>query len=109
MVGPDHFASVEPSELKQIVKVIRRVSEAFGTDKKILTPEEEKNIHYMRRSLHLKKDKKEGDLLNKEDIKITRPFDGIDPWSIYEVIGKILKRSKDENDPLKWEDVSWRL
>ena len=40
MVGPDHKASMEPNELKQLVKSIRNVEQAIGEGRKICTREE---------------------------------------------------------------------
>ena len=40
MEGPDHRASIEPHELKQMVKSIRNVEKAIGEFKKVCTPGE---------------------------------------------------------------------
>lgn len=105
MEGPDHFASLEPNELRKMVDGIRNVEEAFGNRIKNISEEEEKNIFFMRRSIHLNKDVKKGDLLTKELIKITRPFDGIEPWLIDRILNKKFNKNKNENEEIQWDDI----
>jgi len=82
MEGPDHFASLEPNELKKMVKAIRNVEKAFGIKRKKITDNEKKNILYMRRSIHTSVDIKTGEEIKDNNIKITRPFNGIESWYI---------------------------
>jgi N-acetylneuraminate synthase len=105
MIGPDHFASLEPDELKKMVNAIRIVESALGTYEKIIPKEEKKNIFFMRRSIHLNKNMKKGEIIQNENIQILRPYVGIEPWLIDQVIGKELKKDKIKNEPLEWEDV----
>jgi len=105
MQGPDHFASLEPTELKNMITAIRNIEIAFGINRKIITKDEKNNILFMRRSLHLRKDVKIGDIISKDLIKITRPFDGIEPWFLDKVLGKKIKNDLNKNQPIKWEDL----
>ena len=105
MEGPDHFASLEPSELKKMVKTIRNVEKAFGIKRKEITDNEKKNIFYMRRSMHASIDIKIGEVIKANNIKITRPFDGIESWYIDIIIGKKIKNNIKKDDPIRWEDL----
>jgi len=105
MIGPDHFASLEPDELTKMVNAIRTVEKAIGNSKKEISEEEGKNIFFMRRSIHLSKNMKQGETIERENIKIIRPFEGIEPWLLDLIISKKLKRDKIKNEPLKWEDL----
>ena len=105
MEGPDHFASLEPSELKKMVKTIRNVEKAFGIKRKEITDNEKKNIFYMRRSIHASIDIKSGEVIKANNIKITRPFDGIESWYIDIIIGKKIKNNIKKDDPIRWEDL----
>ena len=100
--GPDHFASLEPDELKKMVEAIRNVEKAFGSRKKEITKEEKKNIFFMRRSIHASEDINQGEILTEDNIKITRPFDGIEPWFLDVVIGKRIKTTVKKDEPIKW-------
>lgn len=105
MEGPDHFASLEPSELKKMVKTIRNVEKAFGIKRKEITDNEKKNIFYMRRSIHASIDIKTGEVIKANNIKITRPFDGIESWYIDIIIDKKIKNNIKKDDPIRWEDL----
>ena len=48
---------------------------------------------------------KQGEILERENIKIIRPFEGIEPWLLEFIVSKKLKRDKIENEPLKWVDL----
>lgn len=103
--GPDHFASLEPDELKKMVKAIRNVEKAFGSGRKEITEEEKKNIFFMRRSIHASEDIKEGEIIKESNIKIIRPFDGIEPWFLDAILGKKIKTNIKRDEPIKWEDL----
>lgn len=103
MKGPDHSASLEPDELVKMIKAIRNVEEAFGSNKKKLTMEEKKNIFFMRRGIHAAKDIEKGQLIKESDIKITRPFDGIEPWFLDCLLSKKTKAVIKKDKPIRWE------
>jgi len=105
MEGPDHFASLEPSELKKMVKAIRNVEKSFGSKRKKITDNEKKNIFYMRRSIHASIDIKNGEVIKDNNIKITRPFDGIKSWYVDVILGKKIKNNIKKDDPIRWEDL----
>ena len=105
MEGPDHFASLEPDELKKMVGEIRNVEKGFGSERKEITDEEKKNIFFMRRSIHASEDIKEGGIIKENNIKITRPFDGIEPWVLDVILGKKIKVKLKKDEPIKWEDL----
>ena len=105
MEGPDHFASLEPDELKKMVEAIRNVEKAFGSRKKEITEEEKKNLFFMRRSMHASEDIKQGEILKENNIKITRPFNGIEPWFLDIILGKKIKTNVKKDEPIKWDDL----
>ena len=105
MEGPDHFASLEPNELKKMVEAIRNVEKAFGSRKKEITAEEKKNILFMRRSVHASKDIKQGEIIKENNIKVTRPFDGIEPWFLDFILGKKIKAYVKKDEPIEWGDL----
>ena len=72
MKGPDHKASLEPDELKAMVKAIRNVEKAMGDGIKRPTEKEDETRIIARRSLVAKRDIKKGDVINSGDIIIKR-------------------------------------
>lgn len=89
--GPDHRASLEPSELKAMVQSIRNIELAIGGNGvKKPSPSELKNKEIARKSIHTARDLKKGTILGEKDLIPLRPGDGISPMKWTEVLGKIL-------------------
>lgn len=99
MEGPDHRASLEPLELKQMVEAIRNVEKAFGDGIKKPQEPEKKNIEIARRSIVAKRDIKQGEIFTEENLICKRPATGISPMLWDEIIGKTAKKDffADEN------------
>lgn len=103
--GPDHRASLEPIELKEMVSAIRNIEKAIsGNGKKEPSKSESKNIEIARKSIHLKRDLKKGDTLKEEDMIALRPGDGISPMEWENVVGEVLTKNKSRYDMLSWND-----
>lgn len=89
--GPDHAASLEPDELKAMVQAIRNIEKAVaGSGVKEPSPSEKKNISIARKSLHLNRDLRKGEVIQKDHLISLRPGDGISPMDIEKVLGKEL-------------------
>ena len=87
MEGPDHRASLEPSEFRAMVEAIRNVEKAMGTSEKVPSPSEFKNINVARKSIVAKCDIKKGELLTEENITTKRPGNGVSPMRWFEALG----------------------
>lgn len=92
MEGPDHRASLDPEELKQMVKAIRNIEQALGDGVKRVSPSEEPNKVVARKSIVAARDIKAGETLTDENITVKRPGNGISPMKWDEVIGTVAKR-----------------
>lgn len=86
--GPDHIASTEPNQFKDLVKAIRNIELSIGDGIKKPTYTELKNISIVRKSLIATKNIKRGEIMSYENIGCKRPGDGISPMRIDEFIGK---------------------
>jgi len=104
--GPDHAASLEPEELKQMISSIRNVEIALGSEIKEPSPSENKNRAIARKSIHLAKSKIKGDILTAEDLEMIRPGDGISPMLMYDVIGKSIVNNLPAGHKLSLNDLS---
>jgi N,N'-diacetyllegionaminate synthase len=105
--GPDHRASLEPNELKQMVDSIRNIEVAIsGSGKKTPSESEARNMEIVRKSLHLNKNLKKGTVISSNDLVVLRPATGISPMRIEEVVGKSLTKDVQAYDSLKEEDIS---
>jgi N,N'-diacetyllegionaminate synthase len=87
MEGPDHVASLEPNELKAMVKGIRNIEKALGSRIKKASNSEQKNIAIARKSIVAIKKISEGELFSEENISVKRPGNGISPMKWNEIIG----------------------
>lgn len=88
MEGPDHCASLEPDELKQMVSAIRHVEAGLGDGRKKRTLSEEKNCAAARKSIVAKKYILQGERFTEENITVKRPGNGISPMKWYDILGK---------------------
>ena len=61
MKGPDHKASLEPKEFKQMVSKIRNIEKAIGRFEKKPTKSELITRHLVRQSIHAKKNIQKGE------------------------------------------------
>ena len=98
MEGPDHKASLEPDELKQMVSGIRHIEMALGDGNKTPSPSEMKNISVARKSIVAKKNIKAGELLSEDNVTVKRPGMGISPMRWHEVIGQKAIRDFAEDE-----------
>jgi len=91
MSGPDHAASLDPKELKEMVIAIKNIEKAISGDTQKKPSESEiKNIVIARKSIHLKNAVKAGQIISLNDLEMKRPGDGISPMEIDEIVGSIL-------------------
>ncbi|SHL93021.1 N-acetylneuraminate synthase [Mucilaginibacter sp. OK098] len=88
MEGPDHPASLEPGELKEMVRCIRNIEQALGGGFKIPSDSEKKNIQIVRKSIVAKVDMVKGATFSEENLTVKRPGTGISPMNWDKVIGQ---------------------
>jgi N,N'-diacetyllegionaminate synthase len=98
MEGPDHKASLEPTEFKEMVKAIRNISAALGTGNKEPTPSELKNISVVRKSIVAKCRIAKGEVFTPDNITVKRPGNGISPMEWFNVLRKKAKRNFEEDE-----------
>ena len=96
--GPDHAASLEPDELKAMVKGIRNIEIAFGDGKKRPSSSEKKNLTIVRKSIVAKTKIKKGDTFTENNMSIKRPGTGISPMKWYDLINKKSRKSFNSDD-----------
>ncbi len=96
--GPDHVASLEPDELKQMVDSIRNIEKAIGHSEKQVSASERKNIQVARKSIVAACDIKRGEVLTEKKLTVKRPGNGISPMRWDSVIGQKAKRDFQEDE-----------
>jgi len=107
MPGPDHVASLEPKELKEMVKAIRKIEKAIsGSGLKEPSESEQKNRLIARKSIFTAKNLSAGSIIAESDIKCLRPGDGISAMEWNSVIGKTVLKDLEEGHKLTLKDFS---
>ena len=91
--GPDHKASLEPTELKNMVSSIRNIEKALGSNIKQPSQSELKNKYIVRKSLVAIQPIRTGEFFTKENIAPKRPGTGVSPMLWDRVIGQTANRS----------------
>lgn len=98
MDGPDHAFGIEPHELKEAMKKLRDVEASLGKSQKTgVRPEEQQQMIRARRSLHVRRDMKVGEIITEADIITKRPSMGIEPYRKSEIIGKKVAKEIPED------------
>lgn len=98
MPGPDHQASLEPDELRQMVSAVRHVEAAMGCARKKASPSEKPNIVVARKSIVARVTISKGERFTGENLAVKRPGTGISPMRWDEVLGKIAKKDFREDE-----------
>ena len=98
MEGPDHKASLDPTELKQMVSAIRNIEKAIGNGLKEPSSSELTNKAVARKSIVASREIKQGEILSEYNLTTKRPGTGISPMKWYEVIGKAAARDFSEDE-----------
>lgn len=94
LAGPDHKASLEPNELKQMVTSIRNIEKALsGSGFKEPSQSESKNKTIARKSIIASTNIQKGETFTNKNITIKRPGNGVSPMKWDEVIGETAKRN----------------
>ena len=87
--GPDHKASLEPEQLKAMIRAIRNVEIALGDGIKRLMPGETVNLEVIRRSIVARTTILKGETFSIDNLTTKRPGNGISPMLWEEVLGKV--------------------
>ena len=98
--GPDHKASLEPTELDALVKAIRNVETALGNGVKCPTPSELKNRPIARKSLVAAVPITRGEVFSMQNITAKRPGTGISPMRWDEILGRLAQRDYAANEQI---------
>ncbi|PKA05197.1 N-acetylneuraminate synthase, partial [Leptospira ellisii] len=93
MAGPDHSCSLEPAGFSELVRGIREVEAALGSQVKQPTEAEERNKIGMRRSVAVNRDIRTGEIFTPEMLCFKRPSTGIAPSKLANIIGKKATRN----------------
>lgn len=86
--GPDHQASLEPHELRQMVTAIRHIEIALGDGIKRPSPSEARNRPIARKSIVAARAIRQGEAFSADNLCVKRPGTGLSPMRWDELIGQ---------------------
>ena len=102
--GPDSEFSVEPSELKELVKDTKNAWEALG-NKGFSRPKAEIGSKIFRRSIYFVNNIKSGEKIKESDIRRIRPGFGLPPKYFDKLIGKTVIKDVKRGDAVNWDMI----
>jgi sialic acid synthase len=106
MKGTDQAFSLEYDELHKLVCDLQRVRVMLGKGIKQCYPSEVGSLEKMAKKLVAARNIPEKHILTRDDIAIKSPNDGLPPYELDHLLGKITKRSLKENDNISYTDLA---
>ncbi len=100
--GPDQKASLEPDELRAMVRAIRNIEKALGNGIKQASLSELKNKTVVRKSIVAARDITMGEVFTMDNLAIKRPGTGISPMGWDDVIGRKANRNFNMDELISW-------
>ena len=98
MEGPDHKASLEPYQFKEMVEKIRNIELALGDGIKKPSQSELSNIDIVRKSIVAKTKINKGDIFNENNLTTKRPGSGISPMRWDKILNTKASKDYKEDD-----------
>lgn len=105
LTGNDHYHAGDPEDFAKAIRNFELITRISGQDKKEVLPCELVPRREARRSLVMKRDMKQGEVLTEKDVISKRPGTGISPKYMDIVIGRKLRCDVAEDTVLTWEMV----
>lgn len=103
--GPDHQASLLPSELGELVKCVRHVETSLGDGLKVPRPSELATAAVARRSLVAAQTISAGTILREHMVAIRRPGSGLAPAQKSLVVGRMARENIPAGTLLDWDQL----
>ena len=102
--GVDSAFSLEPEEMKLLVRECNTAFEALGKVSYGVTEQEKKSLQF-RRSLYVVEDMKAGDVITEKNMRCIRPGLGLAPKYHDMLLGKRVNRDIERGTPVSWNMI----
>ncbi len=99
--GPDHQASLEPNQLKEMVAAIRTIQHALGCGEKCPVFSEMANIPVVRKSIVASCEIKKGEAFTEANLSAKRPGTGMSPMSHWDLVGLQASQNYSKDDRIE--------
>ena len=104
--GTDHAFSLEPTGFRKLVRDLRRTRAAMGDGIKRIYDSEVNPITKMGKKLVAARDLPAGHMIRRGDIAIKSPGDGLPPYEMDKVIGRVTRMAMKEDDDITYEALN---
>jgi N-acetylneuraminate synthase/sialic acid synthase len=101
MKGTDHAFSLEPVGLRKMVRDLTRARLAIGDGVKKVYPSELSGITKMGKKIVAARALEPGDVLHAEDVALKSPGDGLPPYELPNVLGRLLLKHLEPDQALE--------
>jgi N-acetylneuraminate synthase len=99
--GPDHKASLEPDDFREMVQAIRDTEAALGTGVKTPHPDELANRNVVRRAVVAGRTIIRGETLHSDNITVKRSAAGVAAFGYWALIGQTAQRDYAPDEPIE--------
>lgn len=106
MKGTDHAFSLEPVGLKKMVRDLTRLRVALGDGVKKAYASEAVGLHKMAKKLVTARALPAGHVLTADDITTKSPGDGLAPYELPRVLGRITRKPLEPDETIRLEALS---
>ncbi len=104
--GTDHAFSLEPLGMRKMVRDLQRAHAALGDGVKRVLPGENKALYKMAKKLVAARDLPSGHQLQLRDIAIKSPNNGLPPYELENLIGRVLQRPLRQDESITFADLT---
>lgn len=106
--GPDHKFSMDPATWREMVDRTRELELALGNTLKQVEPNERETVIVQRRAVRARRNIAAGAVLTRDDLIVLRPAvaGAVSPAQVGELVGLEAKHALDEDEVIRWSDVS---
>jgi N-acetylneuraminate synthase/sialic acid synthase len=104
--GTDHAFSLEPIGFRKLVRDLQRTKNAMGDGIKKTYPSEVNPITKMGKKLVAARDLEAGCTIRREDIAIKSPGDGLQPYEMDKVIGRVTRQELKQDEDITFESLN---
>lgn len=105
MEGPDQSASLNPEQLKSLVRMIREIEKAKGSFIKRPVKAELASIEAMRRSIVADIDIDKDTIIKEDMVELKRPAKGLPTKFLNMIIGKRARRKIFKDEIIQFSDI----
>jgi N,N'-diacetyllegionaminate synthase len=106
MSGPDHQASLDPSEMREYCEILRSVHRSIGDGVKRIMPCEIDTRNAFRRFVVAANDIKAGTVLSIANLEFKKVVDGIAPKYMDTLLGRKTLCDIAADTPIRWQMIS---